>query len=175
MTRVQEILSCLDDEMAALRAAVDAVPEHRRGERPSPERWSVAEVLEHVAMVENTVLKACSRQLAAVRDSLPPETETTSIRATLPPERVANRDRTLVAPDVLHPKGLDAAAAWDDVEQARARLKEFVQSCEGLAVGQIAFPHPVFGRLDMYQWLLFAAGHHARHAAQIRELAAQLR
>lgn len=175
MTRVQEVLSCLDAEMAALREAVDAVPAHRRSERPSPERWSVAEVLEHVAMVENTVLKACSRQLAAARDSLPPETETTSVRASLPPERVANRDRILAAPDLLQPKGMDAAAAWADVERARARFREFVQSCEGLAIGQVAFPHPVFGPLDMYQWLLFAAGHHARHAAQIRELAEQLR
>jgi hypothetical protein len=147
----------------------------RRGERPSPDRWSVAEVLEHLALVENAVLKACTRQLAAARDAgLPAETESTSVLASLPPERVAVRDRPIVAPSGLHPKGVTAEAAWADIEQTRARFNEFVRSCDGLALGRVSFPHPAFGPLDLYQWLLFAAGHHARHAAQIREIAQQL-
>jgi hypothetical protein len=47
-------------------------------------------------------------------------------------------------------------------------------SCDGLALSQVGFPHPALGTLNLYQWLLFSAGHHARHAAQIREIATQL-
>jgi hypothetical protein len=174
-TRVQEILSCLDAEMAGLRAAVDTVPEYRRNERPAPGRWSVAEVLEHLAIVEKSVLKVCTRQLAAAREAgLPAETETTSIIAALPPDRVANRERALIAPDAVSPRGSDAAAAWSEIERTRVQFKEFVRSCEGLALAQVSFAHPALGTLNMYQWLLFAAGHHARHAAQIREIATQL-
>jgi hypothetical protein len=173
-SRVQEILECLDAEFDTLRDAVAMVPLERRGERPAPDRWSVAEVLEHVAMVEAVVLKACVRQLAAARAAgLPAETETSSILHLLPPSRVANREHRIVAPETLRPKGVDAAAAWNDLEETRRRFIEFVKSCDGLALGQVSFPHPAFGPLDLYQWLLFAAGHHARHAAQIREIAAQ--
>jgi hypothetical protein len=174
--RTHEILTCLDSELSGLRAAVDTVPSERRCERPAPDRWSVAEVLEHLVMVERAVMKACARQLGAARESgLPAETETTSIRHLLPPERVASRERQLVAPEMLRPKGIDAATAWADLERTRQQLRDFVMSADGLALGEVSFAHPSLGTLNLYQWLLFAAGHHARHADQIREIARQLK
>ena len=118
-------------------------------------------------------MKVCARQLAAARQAgLPPETSTSSVRDTLPPERVANRERRLTAPANLLPAGLDVEAAWAEIEGVRQRFREFVISCDGLALGEVSFAHPALGPLNMYQWFLFAAGHHARHAAQIREIAA---
>jgi hypothetical protein len=173
--RTQEILRCLDDEMATLRAAVETVPVGQRGERPAPERWSVAEVLEHLAMVEAAVLKGCSRQLAAARETgLPQETESSSIIGVMPPQRVANRDRVLTAPERLRPTGIDAETAWGQIERTRAAFIEFVKSTDGLALSNVSMPHPSLGTLTLYQWLLFAAGHHARHAVQIREIGQQL-
>jgi uncharacterized damage-inducible protein DinB len=173
--RLQEIVNCLDAEMSGLRAAVDAVDPSRRGERPAPDRWSVAEVLEHVAMVEHSILKACSRQLEAARAAgLAQETDATSVLASLPPERVADRRTTMTSPERLRPQGNDAEAAWAHLTSTRARFLEFVQACDGLALANVSFPHPALGNLNLYQWLLFAAGHHARHAAQIREIASQL-
>jgi hypothetical protein len=173
--RTAEILSCLESELTQLRSAVDAVPAHRRSERPRPGRWSVAEVLEHLAMVEKAMLKACTRQLAAARESgLPPETDCSSIINALPPSVVANRERLIAAPERLLPTGVAAEIAWAEIEATRVQFIEFVTSCDGLALGQVSFPHPALGPLNMYQWLLFAAGHHARHAAQIREIATEL-
>jgi hypothetical protein len=31
-------------------------------------------------------------------------------------------------------------------------------------------PHPLFGTLDLYQWVLLVAGHTARHTQQIEEV-----
>ena len=41
-------LSRLDESRAALRAAVEAVPAALRTRKPAQDRWSVAEVLEHL-------------------------------------------------------------------------------------------------------------------------------
>lgn len=173
--RIEEVLQCLDTELSGLRAAVESVPRDRRSDRPTPDRWSVAEVLDHLARVERSVLRACEQQLAAARESgLPEESETSSIRELMPPERVANRDRPLVSPERLLPKDNDAKAAWAQIEAVRERFCGFVISCDGLALSQVGFPHPALGTLNLYQWLLFSAGHHARHAAQIREIASQL-
>jgi hypothetical protein len=170
-TRILEILDCLDSELTNLRSAVERVPAERRGERPAPDRWSVAEVLEHLAVVERSVLKACARQLAAAREAgLAAETDSSPILASLPPQQVANRERLIVSPERLRPTGLDAVQAWVHIETTREEFKAFVHSCDGLALAQVSFPHPTLGALNLYQWLLFAAGHHARHAAQIREI-----
>ena len=40
----------------------------------------------------------------------------------------------------------------------------------GLAIGQIELPHPRFGLLNAYQWVLFLGAHERRHTAQIREI-----
>ena len=173
--RIEEILCCLDGEMNALRATVDRVPEALHQQRPAPDRWSVAEVLEHLGAVEATILKACIRQLAAARErGLGAETDTSSVLHTLSLERVAARDTRITAPETLRPKGMTASAAWVEIETVRGRFKEFIVSSDGLALGDVVFPHPVLGPFNLYQWFLFAAGHHARHAAQIREIAEQL-
>ena len=173
--RTAEILACLDAQMAEFRAAVDTVPAAQREVRPSPERWSVAEIIEHVAIVERTITKACSRQLAAARAGLAAEAATSSVLPSMPVEHVANRNQRHIAPDRLLPTGIGSESAMRDVESARAAFREFVTSCDGLALEQVSFPHPGLGTLNMYQWLLFAAGHQARHAAQIREIAEQAR
>ena len=102
------------------------------------------------------------------------ETAGTPIRHTLPPEAVANRERRLTSPPNLLPSGVAADAAWNEVESVRQKFRELVVSSDGLALDEVSFPHPAFGPLNLYQWFLFAAGHHARHAAQIREIAQQL-
>lgn len=172
--RIQEVVAVLDAELAALSQAVQSVPEPLRSQRPAPDRWSVAEILEHLALVEQSVLKGCTRQFAAAcAAGLPDEAETSPVRDSLPPERVANRARALQAPDPFHPRGAEAADAWADVEAVRVRFHEFVRACDGRALEQVSFPHPMLGPLNLYQWLLFVAGHQARHAAQIREIAEQ--
>ena len=170
------MLTTLDRQLDDLRAAVATVPEDSRERRPTPDRWSVAEVLEHLAIVEAMIMKLCARQLAAAREAgLAEEIETSSIITLLPPERVANRKRAITAPETLRPRGMDVQAAWAELEQIRGRFRQLVESCDGLALGDVSFPHPVLGSLNVYQWFLFASGHQARHAAQIREIADQLR
>ena len=115
--RIAEVLDCLDAEITALRTAVDSVPAGARHVRPAGDRWSVAEVLEHLAMVESGVMKACARQLAAARDGgLAEESASTPIRQTLPPEAVANRERRLIAPGNFAPTGVATVNPFDPQE-----------------------------------------------------------
>src|SRR5688572_23374224 len=49
---VAAVFSSLDASMAALQASVDSVTPALHSRRPAADRWSVAEVLEHLALVE---------------------------------------------------------------------------------------------------------------------------
>src|SRR5688500_2359225 len=80
--RLAEIVEYLDGCRAALLAAVDAIPPDQRDRRPSPERWSVGEILDHLYMVEAGSAKLIAHRLMRARESgLGPERETSSLLA----------------------------------------------------------------------------------------------
>jgi uncharacterized damage-inducible protein DinB len=167
------VCSRLDAARAGLRAAVEAIPTHARGVRPAPDRWSANEVLEHLSLVEGLFTGRIAAAIAAARqEGLGAEQATE--RAPLPEHLetiVADRINRRTAPEPAHPRGgLDATAAWDAVEKARARLVDALRSVDGLALSQVTPSHPAFGALTIYQFVELIAAHEARHTAQIREM-----
>ena len=174
--RIAELLDYLDAQHHALRAAVDRVPAERRGQRPAPDRWSVAEVLEHLMLVDGGVARLLSKRVAEARaNGLGTETGTTTLLDTMDLERVRDRSRPITAPDRVQPRNeLDADAALAALERARGELRDAVLAADGLALGELVAPHPVLGPLDFYEWIAVSGGHEARHTAQIDEIAAAL-
>jgi hypothetical protein len=174
--RIDELIAHLHSSRAQLRAAVDAVPPSRRRERPGPDRWSVAEVLEHLGLVEQRVADALGARLAAAKaGGLASETETSSVLASFDVARILDRSRRFMTGEGSKPKaGLDVAAAWEALERSRDALIEVATAGDGLALGEVSSPHPVLGLLTMYEWLAFLGSHDARHAAQISEIGAHL-
>ena len=85
-----------------------------------------------------------------------------------------NRETRVNAPAVAQPTGMNAVDAWAKLERAGQGVRDLLRSVDGVALGGITFPHPLFGPLSLYQWFGFIAAHEARHAAQIREAAASL-
>src|SRR5436190_23217620 len=54
-SHTEELLNHLEQTRTALRDAVDSVPARHREQRVAPDRWSVAEVLEQLAIVERRI------------------------------------------------------------------------------------------------------------------------
>jgi hypothetical protein len=174
--RTDEMLRHLDANRVVLRAAVDSVPANRREIRPSPERWSVAEVLEHLVRVEESLVRILSAKLSEAKAAgqLRPQADTSPIAGLLSHDRVIDRRRPVTAGERVLPRGeLDSTAALTAIETARQKLRELVTSLDGLDLAAFTFPHPVLGPINGYQWFLFIGSHEARHAAQIREIGAE--
>ena len=69
----------------------------------------------------------------------------------------------------MKPKGgLTAAEGIERLHAVRERLVTALIEGSGLALGAVSHPHPLFGPLNGYQWILVIAMHERRHAAQIR-------
>lgn len=153
-----------------LRTAVASVPADRRQQKPAPDRWSVTDVLEHLAIVEE--------RTAALMQPLVPNAPALAGAGTATPfDRTEIRDRSVKvsAPEMLHPSGTtDAAAAWARLERSRAALLSIVELCEGRDLASIQRTHPRLGKIDGYQWLVSIGAHEERHAAQIVEIGEQL-
>jgi hypothetical protein len=174
--RTEEVLQELDARRAALESAVAAVPPELRERRPAPDRWSVAEILEHVAIVEGQVTGLLAKLVDSARTAgLGPERETGPVVPTVDVARLLDRGRPVTAGPASMPReGLDAEAALAALARQREALRETLLAADGLALSEVAAPNPVLGTLNAYQWVVFVAGHEARHTEQVREAAAAL-
>jgi hypothetical protein len=169
-----EVFALLEESRAALGAAAAAVAPGFRARRPGPDRWSVTEILEHLALVDQAFEVTVGEAIATARAAgLDQEREA---RAPLAEAlRAIVRDRTdrRNAPGTVIPTGtMDEAAAWAALDDARQRFRNTVSSADGLALGTVTAAHRRWGPLTIYQWVEVLATHEARHAEQIAEVAA---
>ncbi len=169
------VLARLAAERAALLECVAQVPADRIGERSDADRWSVAELLEHLALVDTGVAKLialrCATPAPAAEDQV---AEARQREALLGATR--DRSRRIEAPDRVRPSGsLSAEAARKFLDGARVRLVEAYRTAPAAVLDGMVHPHPVFGPLTLRGWVEFSAHHDARHAEQIAEVASQWR
>jgi uncharacterized damage-inducible protein DinB len=149
-----------------LRAAKDLSPAQLQY-KPAPDRWSVAECLEHAAMVENLVLGNIHNAMKEAAAS--PKTDMTDEALV---RTVTDRSARTQAPERIVPTGkIPCDQVLSEFQAARKRMSEFVASTNA-PLRQFAFPHPRFGQVDCYQWVLLTAGHGDRHRKQVEELIA---
>ena len=172
---IDELVQHLDENRRALRAAIDAVPAADRERRPSPDRWSVAEVVEHLAIVEDRVTARCAEAFDAAPAAALPQGHAAQPVDRSFLDRVGNRTNRFKTGPSSEPRGgLDVEAAWAAASSSRDAFLRLLARSMGRDVGGIVFPHPAFGPLTFYQWAVFLSGHDARHADQIREIAGEL-
>ena len=170
--QVADLLRLLDDSHAALRTAVDAVPPARRHQKPASGGWSVAEVLEHVALVDARFAQVVAAAIAAAPAEGSGEPGLGAPLDDMFRARVTDRSEKRQAPEVSTPTGtMDSDAAWAAIEQAHARFRATLAECSGRALGGVRATHPRWGSLTVCQYAELFAGHEQRHAAQIREIA----
>jgi hypothetical protein len=166
----EKALALLTRSRKALLDAVEGVSENQAQWKPAPDRWSILEYVEHLAVSDDGLIALIRRSLETPAR---PETEEqrrereSKIRAT-PIPRGANR-----APEMLRPGGRfeslpDAIAAF---LAARERAIAFAGSTQDDLRSHFS-EHTVLGPMDGYQWLVGNARHAETHAAHIRELRA---
>jgi hypothetical protein len=169
--RTQELLANFDANRALLKSAFDAILPERRNLPPEPGRWSPAAVVEHLSLVEGRMAGILSERIREERAAgLASETSAEPILHTLNVTRISDRTTRVQAPDFAVPTGLDAAAAWSQLEQATEALRAMLLSGDGMALANVIHPHSRLGPMSVYHWIAFLAAHEARHTAQIREM-----
>jgi hypothetical protein len=169
--RIAELLEYLEKQTATLRVAYESVPPEKRAVRVDPSRWSPAEIIHHLAIVERRLAQRLATLVEQAR-ALPPETETTSVLSSQSTTRVLDRTGRFVTSEASEPRDTDAGRVWDDLMTARQEIVRVVHSGDGLALGAVSAPHPALGPFSGYEWIAFVGSHAARHADQIRELGA---
>jgi uncharacterized damage-inducible protein DinB len=173
--RIKELVEYLDVQRAALLDAASALPSARWTEHPAPGRWSVADLLEHLQIVERSCAGVIAKRANEARAAgHPTETSTSSKLETSDPNGLLDRSKRLEAPARVAPTGtLSADDARAGVERSRAELNAAIAVADGLELESIRHTHR-FGDLDLYQWIQFVGQHEQRHVAQMVEIVRDL-
>jgi uncharacterized damage-inducible protein DinB len=136
--------------------------------KPAPGRWSIAENLEHITLVE-------ARGRGFVEVALK-QTPNPAHHSGYPGSRetliAMLRDRThpRSGPEQIQPSGRwtpDRLAI--EFNAARQRTCDMLAATDADLHAHFS-PHPLFGELDCYQWLLVLCAHCERHRAQCEEV-----
>jgi len=138
--------------------------------KPTPDRWSVAQVMEHIAAAEDFIRDNLVKEKVMVSPSGPPgrdvKTTDDAVVAMVP-----DRTHKAQAPEPLVPSnrfGSPDGSVKHFVE-SRATTEQFLKTTTGLRDHVMDGP---VGKMDGYEFVLFIAAHCERHTKQINEVKA---
>ena len=137
--------------------------------KPAADRWSLAELIEHLAAAEDMLRGVTENQIMkspAVALRTPEEIKKTD-EAVL--TMVPDRSHKIQAPEPLRPTNRfgSPAAAQKHFLESRTATEEYLKNASGLREHLGDSP---LGKLDGYDFLIFTAAHSERHTKQMLEV-----
>jgi hypothetical protein len=153
-------------------ASIEGVSEAQWKFKAAPDRWSIAETAEHIALTEQTIWDLVSGKIMksppAPEKAAAAKGKDETILTVIP-----DRSRKAQAPERLKPTGKWAtqAALTKDFEALRGKEIAFVTETKEDLRNHFE-EHPFLKTMDAYQWIIFNGAHCKRHTAQILEVKA---
>ena len=170
--RIAELFAELDASRSELHALLSALPSELLHAPAVGEQWSVGQILEHLAVVEDGSGRFVSKIIHEVEATGARETDSSSILDVNDRFAIATSNVRIPAPERVLPKeGLAPEASMKRLDEMRDKLKSVLRRASGLALGNATRPHPLFGPCNGYQWVLVTSQHERRHIRQIRRMA----
>jgi len=167
--RLAEAMDFVEDKRRDLLASVEGVPAEDLTRRSAGDGWSVAEILDHLRMVESGVARIITKRVKQAKDAgIAEENSTESVIPSFEPYRLKLESVKITSPEAVRPKpNADPTETLEGLAVTRQALREAASSADGVALGEIKHTHAILGELDLYQWLIFLGQHEVRHRKQI--------
>jgi hypothetical protein len=162
----------LNETKEAFLKSIDGLSEEQWRYKPAPDRWSVAEVAEHIALSEDLLGGTIKTQVMTA--PAPTAEQVAAMKgkddAIMP--MLTDRSKKFQAPEPLKPQ--NKWATRDELVKAfntsRDANIEFVKTVnDDMRAHVLKAPA---GDMDGIQWVIFMAAHSKRHTLQIEEVKA---
>jgi len=168
----ESALSSLQATHDAFLKSIAGLSEKQWRFKPAPDRWSVAEVSEHIAISESTIFGMVESKVMT-SPAAPEKRAEVAGKDGIILTKVPDRSRKAQAPEFLKPTNRwatreELTKAFEDSRQA---TMDYVRTTNDDLRDHFA-PHPLLGPLDAYQWILLISAHSERHTKQIEEVKA---
>jgi hypothetical protein len=167
--RLAETMTFVEEKRRELLHSFEGVDGDRLCRRAAPDRWSVAEILEHLRMVESGVARLITKRVGQAKEAgLGEEKSTAPVLPSFDRYSAILEKAAMQSPATVQPRAnIDISDALEGLESSREALRAAVVSATGLSLGEIKHTHQILGELDLYQWLIFVGHHEGRHKKQI--------
>lgn len=155
------------------KEAISQLTDEQISAKPDPERWSIREVVEHVAIVSEGMSKICAKLLSKATER--PADGSLQISPEFFAKLESIREEKMKAPDMVLPiHSLSVAASLERLDSGEALFTELRPKFETVDCSETRFPHPLLGNMSAQEWLVLSGAHEARHLNQIRNLISEL-
>ena len=167
--RLAEVMDFVEKKREKLLQSFSGVSPETMRRRATDEGWSVAEIIDHLRLVETSVAKVISKRAREARaNGVGDEKSTDSVLKSLDQLGIEASTAFMEAPSFVRPQqNVDVTAAIAGLDESREALRAAAESASGLALTEIKQRHYTFGELDLYQWIVFLGQHEGRHTRQI--------
>jgi hypothetical protein len=167
---IADIYESNDKIQVKFRAALAELTDEQVAALPDGEKWSVAQIVEHVSLVENGICRICARLLSKAEAGGQMNNGTLDLSEFMQ-KADGITDVKLEAPEIVHPvNGRSIAESMIVMEENARSLGELRGQFEKFDGGAYSFPHPYLGELSALEWLALAGGHKIRHLKQIERV-----
>ncbi|MEA2174377.1 MAG: hypothetical protein QOD00_1969 [Blastocatellia bacterium] len=170
---VTEIFDAIDKTRGRLYERVGTLSQEQEQFRPATDEWSVREIVEHLAILEESLSKLLRVMLSKVEAAARQDGASAEPTQAMEPFTLDHYiERSLKekyqAPESVRPSGsLPLSMLLERLRESRALLRSLQPRLEATDLSLSLYPHPVFGPLNAYQWLALIGMHEERHLRQI--------
>lgn len=164
-----DILKRLDASHARLLESVSPLDEEIFRKSPGDGAWSVGEIVLHLSLVEERVIKELELALQK------PPRQLGLLRRLVPTSIVASRLIKVKSPNAVAPSKLgDKQETVKALNDARSKLKSLYDKHGEARLAQTVFKHPFLGEITGVATISFVGYHEQRHYKQICEVIKKL-
>lgn len=155
---------------------LDGISDAEASVLPEGEKWSIQQIVEHVAMVEFGTSRICGRLVEGARADAKPSDGSFSLTPNFLGRAAEIAMLKVEAPERVQPTGrVKIDGAFEMMAQNRTALAALRSDLEQFDLSGHTFPHPFFGPLTAAEWLAMAGMHEQRHTKQIEKVLEKVR
>lgn len=155
---------------AKLKETLAGVTDDQATALPDGEKWSIAQIAEHLSMVGNGMQRICAKLLSKAEASGQLSDGTVDLSA-FAEKAMGIADVKLEAPEIVQPTGTrsisDSVRSLDETQEGFNCLKPLFEKYDA---SEFKFPHPYLGDMTAVEWLAMYGSHEGRHLRQIKLL-----
>jgi len=158
-----------------LKELVTGLTDGQTSTRPEGEKWTIAQIVEHIAMVDAGAMRICAKLLKEAQASGKTSDGKVVISDNFLQKGSEIATMKVEAPEFVHPNAdqtiPDSLAKLDETSEQLEQMRELFESVDGT---EFKFAHPFFGDISAQEWLALKGGHEMRHIRQIESVLAKI-
>lgn len=171
---VDEIFAEIDRINEELKSITHGLPAELINEKADGDKWSIAEVIEHIAIVEDGLGRVCNKLLKKAKEAERRTAGTFELSENYVAKGTQFKNLKVEAPEKIRPTGTKTVGeSLAALAESRQKLEQIRPLFAQYSVNELTFPHPFLGPLSASDWLDFIVEHKTRHLQQVERIAGE--